>query len=162
MKYEWRLHDDLSFLSAFTWSRALDNGAASLENGNGKITTRIERARMDIEAPDPVGKFAVDSTENAPDNPAAAKLADMIKILGNLKFEATVTPRGETVEEDHDPGPGRRRAGRQDQAGLHRRRQQAGLALVRGYHLYPYLGGVAVPGHCHRHRLPPRRRVRDG
>jgi hypothetical protein len=37
MKYEWRMHGDLSFLSAFTWSRALDNGAASLENANGNF-----------------------------------------------------------------------------------------------------------------------------
>ncbi len=34
------------------------------------------------------------------------------------------------------------------------------LPLVRRHHLHRHLGGVAVPGHRHRHRLPPRRRVR--
>ena len=36
-KYEWRAQNDLSFLTAFTWSRAMDNGAASLENANGNF-----------------------------------------------------------------------------------------------------------------------------
>ena len=34
-------------------------------------------------------------------------------------------------------------------------------AVVRGHHLHRDLGGVAVPIHRHRHRLPPRRRLRD-
>jgi hypothetical protein len=67
------------------------------DNGNGRITTRFERARMEVEAPEPIGKFAVDSAEPAPDNPAAAKLAGMIMVLGKLEFAAVMTPRGETI-----------------------------------------------------------------
>jgi hypothetical protein len=37
MKYEWRMKADVSLLNAFTWSRAMDNGAASLENQNGNF-----------------------------------------------------------------------------------------------------------------------------
>jgi hypothetical protein len=37
LKFDWHLHGDLALLSAFTWSRALDNGAASLENVNGNF-----------------------------------------------------------------------------------------------------------------------------
>jgi hypothetical protein len=37
MKYEWRMRADVSLLNAFTWSRAMDNGAASLENQNGNF-----------------------------------------------------------------------------------------------------------------------------
>ena len=69
-----------------------------LDNGNGRITTRFERARMEVEAPDPIGKFAVDSAEAAPDNPTAARLHGMIKILGKLEFVAVMTPRAETVD----------------------------------------------------------------
>ena len=36
-KYEWRMQTDVSLLNAFTWSRAMDNGAASLENANGNF-----------------------------------------------------------------------------------------------------------------------------
>jgi hypothetical protein len=68
------------------------------DNGNGRITTRFERARMEVEAPDPIGKFAVDSAEPAPGNPAAAGLAPLVKILGKLEFTSVVTPRGETVD----------------------------------------------------------------
>src|SRR5262249_55871755 len=67
-------------------------------NGNGKITTRLERVRMEIEAPDPVGKIAVDSNEEAPNNPTAARLAPMVKSLTQLEFTAVLTPRGETVD----------------------------------------------------------------
>jgi hypothetical protein len=31
LKYEWRMKADVSLLNAVTWSRAMDNGAASLE-----------------------------------------------------------------------------------------------------------------------------------
>jgi hypothetical protein len=68
------------------------------DNGNGRITTRFERARMEVEAPEPIGKFAVDSAEPAPDNPTAAKLAPMMKVLGKLEFTAVMTPRGETID----------------------------------------------------------------
>ena len=68
------------------------------DNGNGRITTRFERARMEVEAPEPIGKFAVDSAGPAPDNPTAAKLVGMIKILGKLEFSAVMTPRGETID----------------------------------------------------------------
>jgi hypothetical protein len=68
------------------------------DNGNGRITTRFERARMEVEAPDPIGKFAVDSAEPVPDNPTAAGLAPVVKILGSLEFATVVTPRGETVD----------------------------------------------------------------
>ena len=37
IKYDWRLSTDVSLLSAFTWSRTLDNGAGSLENQNGNF-----------------------------------------------------------------------------------------------------------------------------
>jgi hypothetical protein len=68
------------------------------DNGNGKITTRFERARMEIEAPDPVGKFVVDSAEAAPEGGMAAKLSDMIKVLGKLECTSIMTPRGEIVD----------------------------------------------------------------
>ena len=54
-------------------------------------------------------------------------------------------PGGEAVEEDHHPGPGRRRAGGPDPPGLHRRRLQAEHPLVRRHHLHPDLGGLALP-----------------
>ncbi len=69
-------------------------------------------------------------------------------------------PGGEAVEEDHDPRPGRRGAGRPDPPGLHRRRLQAQHPLVRRHHLHRHLGRLALPGHGHRHRLPPGRRLR--
>jgi len=37
IKYDWRMRADVSLLNAFTWSRAMDNGAASLENQNGNF-----------------------------------------------------------------------------------------------------------------------------
>jgi hypothetical protein len=37
LKYDWRMKADVSLLNAFTWSRAMDNGAASLENANGNF-----------------------------------------------------------------------------------------------------------------------------
>jgi hypothetical protein len=37
MKYEWRLHSSISILSSLTLSRAMDNGAGSLENQNGNF-----------------------------------------------------------------------------------------------------------------------------
>ena len=37
LKYEWRMKADVTFLNAFTWSRTLDNGVASLENVNGNF-----------------------------------------------------------------------------------------------------------------------------
>jgi hypothetical protein len=37
IKYDWRMRSDVSLLSVFTWSRAMDNGAASLENQNGNF-----------------------------------------------------------------------------------------------------------------------------
>jgi hypothetical protein len=67
-------------------------------NGNGKITTRFERARMEIEAPEPVGKFVVDSTQEASEGAMAAKLSGMIKILGKLEFTTIMTPRSEIVD----------------------------------------------------------------
>jgi hypothetical protein len=69
-----------------------------LDNGNGRITTRFERARMEIEAPDPVGKFVVDSADPPPEGAMAAKLADVIKILGKLEFTTVMTPRSEIVD----------------------------------------------------------------
>ncbi len=36
-KFEWRFHSDLSLLSSLTVSEAKDNGAGSLENGNGNF-----------------------------------------------------------------------------------------------------------------------------
>jgi hypothetical protein len=42
----------------------------------------------------------------------------------------------------------------------HQRRRKDQFPLVRGHHLHRHLGGMAVPGHRHRHRLPPRRRLR--
>jgi hypothetical protein len=60
------------------------------------------------------------------------------------------------------PGPGGRGPGRCDPPGLHHRRVEAQPAVVRRYHLHRDLGGLAVPGHRHRYRLPPGRRVRPG
>jgi hypothetical protein len=37
LKYEWRMKADVTLLNAFTWSRTLDNGVASLENVNGNF-----------------------------------------------------------------------------------------------------------------------------
>jgi hypothetical protein len=37
LKYEWRLHSDLTLLSSLTLSKAKDNGAQSLENQNGNF-----------------------------------------------------------------------------------------------------------------------------
>jgi hypothetical protein len=37
LKYDWRMKADVSLQNAFTWSRAMDNGAASLENANGNF-----------------------------------------------------------------------------------------------------------------------------
>jgi hypothetical protein len=37
LKYEWRLHTDLTLLSSLTLSKARDNGAQSLENQNGNF-----------------------------------------------------------------------------------------------------------------------------
>ena len=61
-----------------------------------------------------------------------------------------------------DPCSGGRSQGRPDPPRLHRRRRPGELSLVRRHHLHLHVGGVAVPGHRHRHRLPPRRRLRDG
>ena len=68
-------------------------------NGNGKIATRFDRVRMEIDAPEPVGKIKVDSDSEAPNNnPTAARIAPIAKILGQLEFVAVMTPRGETVD----------------------------------------------------------------
>jgi hypothetical protein len=49
IKYEWRMHNDFSLLSAFTWSRAMDNGAASLENANGNFPAPQDFRNLDAE-----------------------------------------------------------------------------------------------------------------
>jgi hypothetical protein len=49
IKYDWRMSADVSLLSAFTWSRAMDNGAASLENQNGNFPAPQDINNLDAE-----------------------------------------------------------------------------------------------------------------
>jgi putative transposase len=68
----------------------------------------------------------------------------------------------EAVEEDHRARLRRGRPDRPDPPRLRRRRHPDQQPLVRRHHLHQHLGGLALPGHRHRHRLATRRRVRDG
>ena len=48
-KFEWRVHNALSFLSSLTLSRTEDNGAQSLENSNGNFPAPQDFRNMDAD-----------------------------------------------------------------------------------------------------------------
>jgi hypothetical protein len=49
LKYQWRVRESISLLQSFTWSRALDNGAGSLENQNGNFPAPQDFHNLDAE-----------------------------------------------------------------------------------------------------------------
>lgn len=49
VKFDWRPSRDLSLLSAFTWSRAMDNGAGSLEDPNGNSSSPQDFYNLDAD-----------------------------------------------------------------------------------------------------------------
>ena len=49
LKYDWRMKADVALLNAFTWSKAMDNGAASLENANGNFPAPQDINNLDAE-----------------------------------------------------------------------------------------------------------------
>ena len=67
------------------------------------------------------------------------------------------TPRRWRTTTVPDPAADRPRG--PDPPRLRHRRRRGQHPLVRRHHLHPHLGRLAVPGHRHRPRLAPRRRV---
>lgn len=70
-----------------------------LDGGSAAVEIRYGRMKMDVDAPEPIGKLTIDSAnKEAPDNPAARQMYDALKLMGNFGITATMSPLGEVKD----------------------------------------------------------------